>query len=257
MSEQKPLAYPRDVIYQYDGSLPGFFCCVHESVYEKELPSAIISEDKIEPSLFSRKSILTDEEKTRRVHTSIPQKISPRALKLVRHVFLSCLENRELALLRFLLLGYQKGGSVVDMMGHPDVAVLLKAEGHLFKEQQLLMGFVRFSDYGGKLAATITPKNFILPFLADHFMDRYPNEDFMIFDKTHKAALIYENRRAFIVALDRVEPPPASEAEDQYRRLWKQFYKTVAIQERYNPKCRMTHMPKRYWENMTEMQELL
>ena len=28
----------------------------------------------------------------------------------------------------------------------------------------------------------------------------------------------------------------------------------IAIEGRYNPKCRMTHMPKRYWNTMTEFQ---
>ena len=42
------------------------------------------------------------------------------------------------------------------------------------------------------------------------------------------------------------------ETERQFRALWKQFYHTIGIEGRYNPKCRMTHMPKRYWENMTE-----
>ena len=42
--------------------------------------------------------------------------------------------------------------------------------------------------------------------------------------------------------------------EAQFRRLWKKFYDTVAIEARYNPKTRMTHMPKRYWDTMTEFQ---
>ena len=42
--------------------------------------------------------------------------------------------------------------------------------------------------------------------------------------------------------------------ERKYRDLWRLFYHTVSIEERYNPKCRMTHMPKRYWNNMTEFQ---
>ena len=29
----------------------------------------------------------------------------------------------------------------------------------------------------------------------------------------------------------------------------------IAIKERYNPRCRMGHMPKRYWANMTEFWE--
>jgi probable DNA metabolism protein len=77
----------------------------------------------------------------------------------------------------------------------------------------------------------------------------------MIYDKTHKAALIYENRRQRIIPLEDVEFPDASPEEIGYRELWKRFYNTVAIEERYNPHCRMTHMPKRYWENMIEVQE--
>ena len=60
-----------------------------------------------------------------------------------------------------------------------------------------------------------------------------------------------------MVRIDELEFPPADETEEQYRALWRQFYKTIAIEARHNPKCRMTHMPKRYWENMTEMREYL
>ena len=31
-------------------------------------------------------------------------------------------------------------------------------------------------------------------------------------------------------------------------------YQTIAIPARHNPKCRMSHMPKRYWDNLPEMQ---
>ena len=44
------------------------------------------------------------------------------------------------------------------------------------------------------------------------------------------------------------------ETELDYRRLWRRFYDTVSIEGRYHPKCRMTHMPKRYWNTMTEFQ---
>ena len=30
---------------------------------------------------------------------------------------------------------------------------------------------------------------------------------------------------------------------------------TVAIPERENPRCRLSHMPKRYWNHLTERQE--
>lgn len=257
MPGKSPLALPADVVYQYDGSFAGFLCCVHQSVYNRQLPLAIYPEADCQPSLFPVVEVETNREKAEKVQGSIPSKISPAALELVETVFLSCLAEKERALLTFLLLGYRQGRQVTNMLGHPAVAPVLAAAKHLQGEAHLLKGFVRFSDYGGVLAAAIAPKNFVLPFLANHFEARYSDENFMIFDKTHKAALIHENRQSRVIALQHMEFPEVGEEEKQYRLLWKQFYNTVAIEARYNPKCRMTHMPKRYWENMVEMQDFL
>ena len=43
-----------------------------------------------------------------------------------------------------------------------------------------------------------------------------------------------------------------TENEQLYRTLWKQFYNTIAIKERYNPRCQNTFLPKRYRSTMTE-----
>ena len=45
-----------------------------------------------------------------------------------------------------------------------------------------------------------------------------------------------------------------SKWEQQFQALWTQFYKTLEIQARHNPKGRMTHCPKRFWADMVEMQ---
>ena len=79
----------------------------------------------------------------------------------------------------------------------------------------------------------------------------------MIFDKTHKAALVYQNGRAEILQADHVAFPEISESEARYQALWKRFYHTISIEGRENPRCRMSHMPKRYWENMPEVKDLL
>lgn|GEM_PF-34911 len=245
------------VAYRYDGSLAGFFCCVYESYYLREAPAEILTEWDAQPTLLYTKTIATDQTVAARVRDSIPAKISGDALDLIETVFLSCLKEKELCILRFLTLAYREGRKTMEMLGNPYVAALLDAEKHLLKEAHLLKGFVRFSDYGGVLASQITPKNFILPFIANHFCERFSEEDFIIFDKNHKAALIYQGRRREIVSLDELPFPEADEAEERYRALWKRFYQTITIEARYNPRCRMTHLPKRYWENMTEMRELL
>jgi probable DNA metabolism protein len=226
-------------------------------VYTHELPFAIAAEGEAQMALFFRKRVQTDQDKAQRVMDAVVGKVSPRAFDLMRTAFYSCLKEKETALLRFALLAFSKGPRVLEMLAHPDVATLLEAERHLLREGHLLTGFVRFTDCDGKLVAEITPKNFILPFIAEHFADRFRNESFAIYDKTHKSALYYQNGNMELVQLKEALFPEASEDEEQYRSLWRRFYKTVAIEDRYNPKCRMTHMPKRYWENMTEMRDLL
>jgi len=257
MSGIRSLAISTDAIYVYDGSFNGFLCCVYESVYSSAKPIAIVTFEDEPITLYDVRVIETDLEKAKRVLLSIPKKISWEAKCLVETVFLSCLAQKELLMLRFLLKGYREGPCVLTQLGNPDVAPILKAERHLLGEAHLLKGFVRFSDYDGWLAGTITPKNFILPFIADHFTQRFSEENFMIFDKTHKAALVYQNYCREIISVDNIELPPLSEDESLYQKMWKKFYTTVSIQARENPKCRMTHMPKRYWENMLEVQDLL
>ena len=47
-----------DVIYQYDGSLDGFLCCVYESYVYKEAPAAFCcDEDPL--SLYEVRTVIT------------------------------------------------------------------------------------------------------------------------------------------------------------------------------------------------------
>ena len=247
------LMEPRDVVYQYDGSLAGFYTCVHRCVYDRAWPVNILSHEERQMSLLPYERIETDLEKAARVRKAVGSKISLEALLLCEHVYLSCLAGKEMAMLRFLRLGFELGRSINQHLTNPIVDMMLQAEKHLLGEAHLFLGFVRFADHQGKLISTIRPKNFVLPLLAPHFSDRYSQESFLIYDQTHQVALVYHNGRADLGTLEG-EWPEFSEEEQFYQDLWKQFYHTIAIKERENPRCRMTHMPKRYWENMVEMQ---
>lgn len=257
MLSKQPLAQPANIVFLYDGSFDGFLCCVYYSVYTHQIPVEIAHIEEAQPSFFKMRTIKTELEKAQKVKKSIPLKISIQALEIVQTVFLSDLEQKETYLLKFLLLGYQVGGKVVKMLGHPDVAPVLKAERNLRGEVHLFLGFVRFVEHGEVLIAEISPKNFVLPFMVEHFCSRYSQENFLIYDKTHNAALLYDKSQAKIIPLEDLVKPPQSEKEEEFQKMWKQFYHTVAIEARYNPKCRMAHLPKRYWKNMTELAELL
>ncbi len=240
------------IIYSYDGTYSGLMCCVFESVYKKEEPEDIISVEEEQTSLFTTKFIETDEEKALRVKASIPKKIGNDAKYLVEHAFLSCAQNKEIMILQFLRLGYKHGAKITKMLTLPCVDGLGKAVLHLNNEAHLLKGFIRFSEYDGVLMTTITPKNDVLPVIAEHFCSRFSGETFMIYDKNHKYALVYKDMKPIFTNIEHLEEPQADPTELKYRELWRNFYNTIGIKERYNPKCRRSHMPIRYWENMTE-----
>ena len=247
----------RDVIYCYDGSFDGLMCCVFESFERKEIPSRITAGEPEQLSFSELKSIETVPEKAARVLRAIPLKITPNTLDLIRKMFLSCDENKELLILIYLHKGFRAGAKIGLMLADDTVNGVNKAVFNCTHEAHLLTGFIRFSDFGGYLAAVIEPKNKVIPLLAEHFTDRFRNENFLIYDKTHRMALIYYMHKTEIAENIDFEMPAATAEEERYRELWKSFYRTIGIKERYNPRCRMNLMPKRFWSNMTEMREEL
>lgn len=243
-----------DVVYQYDGSFSGLLCCVFRAVYRRETPMAIFPEERAQESLLETVIVESREDQARRVHRSIPEKLGPGALRAVEWCFLSDLTERELAILEFLRLGYRVGPKIMKMLAEPCVHRVLTAARGVGNEAHLLKGFTRFSQCGGALVAEIQPKNDVLPILARHFRTRMPGESFLIYDRTHRVALLCSGGCCRVLPLERLEAPGAGAEERLYRQLWTRFYDTVAIKERYNPRCHMTQMPKRYWAMMTEFQ---
>ena len=249
------MPYRSDLTYLYDGSFDGLLCCVHESYYQKELPLLIFTSDKTQETLFPVKEIITDHFNAERVEDSICIKISTEALRLVRLCYLSNEEGKEIIILNFLRLGYKTGSKVTNMLSNDTVNALIKYTRPVSREGMFFKEFIRFSDYNGALVAIIEPKSFVLPLIIDHFCDRYPSEQFLIYDETNKYAIVYHNFKADIVPLEHLELPTACTKEVKYRELWKQFYNTIAIESRINLKLRMGNMPKRYWKNLTEFQD--
>ena len=244
------------VAYRYDGSFEGFLCCVFESYDRREIPSAIFSKEPDQLSLLPVKTIVTDREKAYRVLSSIPEKISPHAASVVQICFLSCHPQKELLLLKFLRLGYKVGHALTRRLADPLVSEVMKMELFVQNEMHFFKEFLRFSDYGGVLTSVIHPKNFVLPLIREHYCTRFPNEAIFIYDATHKAAFFYRDHRCEFFSVESFEPPEPGEEEKFYRALWKEYYDAIAIEGRYNPKCRMTRMPKRYWGDMTEFREV-
>ena len=239
-----------DVVYQYDGTLEGFLCCVYDSYVYKESPVGF-SADEGFLSLYEVRTVATDREHGKRVYQGLVKR-SAKAANVLRRAFLTCMEDKELCLYAFVRRVFQEGGGFMRDLSDPVCYPLHRAIRHMNGELEKLRGFVRFSDYNGVLGAVIEPKNRVLPLLRHHFCGRYANEAFFIFDRTHREVLLYAKGVSRIAPLEHLELAAPNDTEIQYRRLWKTFFETVAIQERKNPRCQNTFLPKRYRGVMTE-----
>jgi len=242
-----------EMVYYYDGSFDGFLCCIFESYANKEVPTAIYCDEDDIPTLFASRAISTEKSRANRVFRKVV-KCSPYAAELLQKGFLTCLPEKELHLYRLIVKLLRDGSSFLQSFSDETLYPIITAVRHLNGEAHLLKGFIRFSELGGVLGSEIEPRNRVLPLLRSHFCARYRSETFFIYDRTHKEALFYAAGKAVIRPVTGFQMAPPDESEARYRLLWKRFYDTIAIQERENPKCRMSNMPKRYWNTMTEFQ---
>ena len=221
----------REIIYQYDGSFEGLLCCVFESYTKKECPTAILRDGDDEPSLFEIRAVTTDRAHAQRIYRSL-YKRSPEVGPFLRRAFLTCLPDKEMAIYRFIVKFYREGAPLLSRLSDDTYLPLLKAVRQLSGEVEQFRGFTRFSDFDGVLGAEIEPKNRVLPVLRRHFCERYHNETFFLYDRTHREALLYSGGVSRIVPLNHFEMAQPDEVEAGYRRLWRRFYDTVAIEAR-------------------------
>ncbi len=246
-----------DLMYRYDGTWEGLLSCVFESFARREIPMDIQPWDEEQLSLLPCRTVETDLAKARRVSASLRTRISVDFYDFLTRAFLTCLSDRDRQILILIHKAYRTGPQILDHLTDSTVSKLTRAASQLAHEAHLLTGFVRFSLMGSILVSQIGPKNRVLPLLAPHFAQRYPREAFLIHDQTHGMALVYRPYEWAIVPMTGFEMAQADPEEAHYRALWRSYYEAIAVEGRENPRCRMSHMPKRYWQFMTEFQSEL
>ncbi|MBR2041896.1 MAG: TIGR03915 family putative DNA repair protein [Oscillospiraceae bacterium] len=244
------------LIFAYDGSFDGFLSGVFDSFAMKILPADFVVFDDMEPSLLKIHYVETNFEHAKRVQKGIAVKLGEGVLNMVEKAFLFDGEGKENAILRFIWKAFKEGRSTGGKIGDEEVNQVFKMCTAVNYEAERFRQFTRFSDSKGALVAVIHPKHFVLPLIRHFFCARIKNEHFLIFDAEHGAALIHTPQKTAIVPVENLELPDCGD-DSFYSDLWKSYYRHIAIGDRYNPVCRRTHMPKRFWQYLPEVQEEL
>jgi len=253
-------------IYLCDDSIDGIFTAIYLAWSSRYGHANIKIEEKCEGSKYSNIELFsdyivtdTDYQLATKVSQSIREKISEEAYEMVCRVALSDYSGKADLIYRFLIMGFSIGRGITEHLSNEIVNQVFRVNKNVSNEAHHFLGFVRFSEQeNGLLTCVIHPKNNVLTLITPHFADRLPGERFLIYDDNRKLATFHVPGNSWILAqvpvLDQSRIEEITIQEDEYRDLWKAFFKHIAIEERINPKLQRNNLPLRFRGDMTEFQ---
>lgn len=239
----------------HDGTFEGLLTTIYEAFYSREKPDTICGVHEFTPNLLSTNiNVITDLEKARKVSRAIRSKISSDAMRKINYAYLSELECAGMIIFNYLKLGF-KVGSKVDLYMNDDVVLAInKLEWKVKLESHRMLGFVRFKAIGDFFYSAIEPDNNILSLISGHFAARLFCECFILHDLRREIAFFYNRGESGFAPLLKCESECfLKDSRDHfYAELWREFYETISIEGRRNPRQQRNYMPVRYWKHLTE-----
>lgn len=246
--------------YIYDGTFEGFLCCIYQSYVRREVPKHIYVEDGIPLLGETATWVSTSWEEAQSVYISLSRRIGMEAQDIVREAFLTHMINKEMVLYRYIRLGYQLGrlvlseedwsdsvNSVPDIYQREVIRNVLAEVRKYRAEVKNIEGGMRFRNYKDVLISCITPRNRVLPSLADFFEKRFRDANFLVYDKTHQMAAVHREEGTMVTLMKRMDLPVLYDERNVYENLWRSWYDRMHIEEPVNPRYAMNEMKHRLW----------
>lgn len=243
-------------VFVHEATFEGLLTAIYDAYYSNIKPDAIYSKLVYEANLIDEVIIInSDNTKFEKVYNAIKNKISKQSLNKIYYVFLSELKESSNMIYAYLRIGFKLGREVELHKNNDIVLNIDKISKKVFYERERFTGFVRFKEINNILYATIKPDFNILPIIGRHFKNRLSNEYFIINDVKRDIAIVYDKNDYYLTNLSKAQKDFLINSKDEsnYENLWKQYFKSVNIEERKNPRLQKRMMPSRYWENIVEV----
>lgn len=242
------------LIYVYDGSFEGIMTAIYEAYYRRQKPDCIMPKDNLQFGLMDEYVYIeADEEKSNKVYEAAVQKIGQEAVENVFYVYLSEDKNSGTLIYRYLRLGFKLGNRIDMNLADEDVFNVLKLVRQVSFEVHRFTGLLRFVELkNGVFYAVMEPDNNILMLLVQHFKERLSDQSWIIHDVKRGTAALYNKEEWVITELPEGVALNLSDREEFFQSIWKEYFKTIAIEERKNPRLQKNYMPVRYWKNLIE-----
>lgn len=257
------------IIYVCEDSLTGIFSGIYE-VWKRKMTAeeaGLEVGDSFERRLFceyifckaeKRKALAVIRMIQKNLGVDVYEKISYALLSADRRkaemVFRAMLEAKKLS----------RKDRLMEHLGNEAVRAVFGMYRQVANEAHHYKGFVRFRELKNKtLFAKIEPKHAVLPCIAEHFADRFPQENWVIYDKTHEVFLIHEKGKRYYFLQQYMcmkgDSGSAqniagafSEEEMDYEALWKEFVQSISVAERENRALQNQNLPLRFRTNLVE-----
>ncbi len=149
------------------------------------------------------------------------------------------------------------GRNVLQHLTNPFVGKTVTLARKANNEINRLIEFVRFQELEQKiLFSKIGPVCNVVSFLMPHFADRFPLENFIVYDEKRGIFGVHPARKEWYlvtgteIALEKQFK--YSPEEESYRDLFTMFCRTIAIKERKNLKLQQQMVPLRFQDYMVE-----
>ena len=246
----------------YDGTFEGWLCAIF-NVYEYKFTDVeICTQQNFKGNVFQNPQVVfTDRVHSDRLWAGLKKKLSASGLKNIYKAFLSEIEGIENVLLQYVQYVFDNSVSIENDFSHPAVVTIENTVKKVGREKHRMEAFVRFQKTKDNLYyAVIDPDFNVLPLIQDHFVKRYADQLWMIYDSKRKYGIYFDKKVCTEITM--TFDPSANNGlevsrhftddEEIYQGLWQCYFKNVNIAARKNTKLHLQHVPKRYWKYLTE-----
>lgn len=252
-------------LFIYDKTLEGLLTAVFDAYFRKTFPDMLLGENEPLPLFYDDTfMVTTDTEKADRVWKLLEKKLSKIALSHITISWLSELPEVDMLLFRYIRKNVDAAKSVELNFGDPDVLELNKIWKKVSHERHHIQQFLRFQKAAdGTFFAAMEPLYNALPLTIPFLKNRFADQKWLVYDLKREYGYYYDLKEVTEVRFDHKEDHHISgllsesimdKDEKLFQQLWKQYFKSIAIKERANPKLQRQHMPARFWKYLTEKQ---
>jgi len=250
------------IVYQCEDSLESIFTAVYLAYEHKRdhQDTRISLTDEL--LLFAEYiKVNADNAKAVKVIRTLKNKFGDDNYMTLCYALSSSSEEKAHAVYQVIVKGLKDGGPqghLFDNLADDTIRQVFYLARGAGNESHHLLGFVRFQELeNGVLFSRIGPKNNVLTFIMPHFADRFPMENFMIYDEIRGLFGIHPAGKDWYLVhgSDIIEESMTwdlSEKEMVYQELFRHFCHTIAIKERRNLKLQRNLLPLRFQEYMIE-----